>query len=160
MESREQSKTWYWTVNRQHVEVSQEVYRMIRQDNTRIRNKARTEHRCAQQNYTFCHGDCLNCYWHTEGRFTPIETMQEEYSQWMEAGTVMEEEVLSKMTMENVYDAAEKIIQDGGKILRLRFEEGLTQREIARLLGVPHGTVGYRLKVLLNHLRENANIFF
>ena len=48
MESREENKTYYWTVKGQRVEITEEVYRGILLENERVRRLARNEQRCSR----------------------------------------------------------------------------------------------------------------
>ena len=58
MESREENKTYYWTVRGQRVEITEEVYRGILLENERVRRLARNEKRCSRTDSLYCLGDC------------------------------------------------------------------------------------------------------
>ena len=58
MESREENKTYYWTVKGQRVEITEEVYRGILLENERVRRLARNEQRCSRTDSLYCLGDC------------------------------------------------------------------------------------------------------
>ncbi len=160
MESRENKSIWYLKVNGEKVAVSHEVYRTIRQENNSVHYQARTEFRCVQENYAQCWGDCQNCRWHTNGRMETISLMVEDRAITLVSSQDVESEVLSRLTMEKVYAVADTVVPQGGQILRLRFEENLSNREIADRLGICHGTVDYRLKKLIQYFRENAKKYF
>ncbi len=70
------------------------------------------------------------------------------------------EKVLSRLTMEEVYADADRIVSDGACLLRLRCEEGLSNREIADALGMSHTLVNKRMRILINRLRARANKYF
>ena len=72
----------------------------------------------------------------------------------------VEEEVLSRLTMEEVYADADRIVSDGACLLRLRCEEGLSNREIADALGMSHTLVNKRMRILINRLRARAKKYF
>ena len=160
MESREQGNNWYVTLGGEHVMVPYEVYQMIRQENNRVRYQARTEFRCMQQNYAFCHGNCLDCPWYRDGRLESLSRIASDRSLSLASDQNVEEEVLSRMTMENVYADADKIVCSGALILRLKCEEGLSNREIAEALELSHTVINKRMKVLINRLRSRAKKYF
>ena len=160
MESRENNGSWYLNVNGEKVPVSHEVYRVIRQENRKVRYLAQTEFRCAQENYAHCWGDCEHCRWHTNGRFETFSLIEEDHVKALASVQDVESEVLSHLTMEKVYEGADKIIPQGGLILRLRFEENHSNREIAAMLGIGHSTVDYRLRKLIRHFHDNIKVYF
>ena len=160
MENGEKNGFWYLYVNGEKVTVSHEVYRMIRQENRRIRYQAQMEFRCAQENYAHCWGDCQACPWHTNGRLEPFSLMVEDRANMLASSQDVESEVLSHLTVEKVYASANTIVPQGGQILRLRFEENLSNREIAALLGIGHSTVDYRLRKLIRYFRDHLKLFF
>ena len=160
MENGEKNGSWYLYVNGEKVTVSHEVYRMIRQENNSVHYQARTEFRCAQENYAHCWGDCQSCPWYTNGRMESFSLMLEDRANELVSSQDVESEVLSRLTMEKVYAVAGTVVPQGGLILRLRFEEELSNREIADKLGICHGTIDYRLKKLIRYFRENAKKYF
>lgn len=160
MESRGQEKTWFVNLRGNHVAVSYEVYQLFRQENNRIRKQARAEFRCSQENYAFCHGDCQDCPWHTEGLLMSISEVGPDGNLSLASDQNVEEEVLSRLTMEEVYADADRIVSDGACLLRLRCEEGLSNREIADALGMSHTLVNKRMRILINRLRARAKKYF
>ena len=64
--------------------------------------------------------------------------MVEDRANMLASSQDVESEVLSHLTVEKVYASANTIVPQGGQILRLRFEENLSNREIAALLGIGH----------------------
>ena len=160
MENGEKNGFWYLYVNGEKVTVPHEVYRMIRQENRKIRYQVQMEFRCAQENYAHCWGDCQSCPWYTNGRMETFSLMLEDRANELVSSQDVESEVLSRLTMEKVYAVADTVVPQGGLILRLRFEEELSNREIADKLGICHGTVDYRLKKLILYFRKNAKKYF
>ncbi len=160
MESNEKTRTNYLIINGTRITVSHEVYQMIRKENNHIRNTARTEYRCSQEKYSACQGDCLTCPWHTKGRFWTDQDFDMEYSMKMASDTDVEEEVLSSITMEQVYAAADQVVQHGAVILRMRFEENCSHREIGKRLGITHQVIDRKMIRLLKFFRENKKDFF
>lgn len=83
-----------------------------------------------------------------------------EYSMKMASDTDVEEEVLSSITMEQVYAAADQVVQHGAVILRMRFEENCSHREIGKRLGITHQVIDRKMIRLLKFFRENKKDFF
>ena len=160
MENGEKNGSWYLYVNGERVTVSHEVYRMIRQENRKIRYQAQMEFRCAQENYAHCWGDCQSCPWYTNGRMETFTMMMEDREKTLASSQDVESEILSRLTMEKVYADADKIVCDGALILRLKCEEGLSNREIAEALGLSHTVINKRMKVLIHRLRARAKNYF
>lgn len=160
MESNEKTSTYFLTVNGEKITVSHEVYQMIRKENNRIRDIERTEFRCSQENFSACHGDCLTCPWHARGRFWTDDDFNMEYSMAMAAAGSVEDEVLSSIAMEQIYAAADQVVRYGAAILRMRFEENCSHREISRRLGITHQVVDRKMNSLLRYFRENEKKFF
>lgn len=160
MESREQNGANFLIVNGKKVTVSHEVYQMVCKENNHIRYVERTEYRCAQENYRACRGDCLMCPWHTKGRFWTDADFDMERSMAMAADCNVEEEVLSSITMERLYTAADQVVKYGAAILRMRFEENCSHREISKRLGIAHQVVDRKMIALLKYFRKNEKLFF
>ena len=78
----------------------------------------------------------------------------------MAADCNVEEEVLSSITMERLYEAADQVVRYGAVILRMRFEENCSHREISNRLGIAHQVVDRKMNSLLRYFRENAKKFF
>ena len=72
MESREENKTYYWTVRGQRVEITEEVYRGILLENERVRRLARNEQRCSRTDSLYCLGDCSACSFRLAGMFREL----------------------------------------------------------------------------------------
>ena len=160
MESREQKKSWYQVVNGEKVEVSEQVYEEIRRDNNTIRYHAHLEQSCAQTSYRSCCGDCWTCKWHIQGQVESYDNIDPERNLSCASSIDIETEVLSQMILENVYRKADEIFGNGSEILKMRFEENLPVREIAKRLGVSHVSVLNRLDVMLNYFKAHKKVFF
>lgn len=160
MESNKKNSSNYLTVNGEKVMVSHEVYQMIREENNHIRYLERSEFRCTQENYTACQGDCQKCCWHIKGRFWTDQDFDMEYSMAMASDTDVEAEVLSAITMEQIYEAADQVVQYGASILRMRCEENCSHREISKRLGIAHQVIDRKMITLLDYFRKNAKFFF
>jgi RNA polymerase sigma-70 factor (ECF subfamily) len=65
-----------------------------------------------------------------------------------------DERVLATVERADIHAALERLDQRDRQLVRLRYEEDLTQAGIARRLGVPEGTVKVRLHRVRNKLRR------
>ena len=83
-----------------------------------------------------------------------------EYSQSMASDIDVEAKVLSSITMEQVYAAADRVVQYGAVILRMRLEENCSHREIGKRLGIAHQVIDRKMIRLLKFFRENIKVFF
>ena len=160
MESREKTNINYLIINGEKITVSSEVFQMVCEENSHIRYKARIENRCAQKDYRACRGDCMTCPWHTEGNFRSDEDLGMERLMKMAADVDVEAEAISSITMERVYEAADRLVQDGALIFRMRFEENCSNREIGKRLGLSHQVIDRKMIVLLDYFRKRQKIFF
>ncbi|MBQ9210189.1 MAG: hypothetical protein IJ153_00670 [Clostridia bacterium] len=158
--SNKDSSSNYLMINGERITVSHEVYQMIRKENNHIRYSARSEYRCAQKSFSACQGDCQNCRYRTNGRFWTEDEFNAERILSMAAECNVEAEVLSAITMERVYAAAEQRVQYGGRMLRMRFEDNLSNREIAEILGVSHTIINRRMAYLISYFKASSKLFF
>ena len=76
-----------------------------------------------------------------------------------DAGGSVEEKVIRKLTVERVYEHADRVVPDGAQILRLRFIECMNSREIAERIGVSHTVVNRRLTRLMAYFQANKKFF-
>ena len=78
----------------------------------------------------------------------------------MAATGSVEDEVLSSIAMEQIYAAADQVVRYGAAILRMRFVENCSHREISKRLGITHQVVDRKMNSLLRYFRENEKNFF
>ena len=159
MESREENKTYYWTVKGQRVEITEEVYRGILLENERVRRLARNEQRCSRTDSLYCLGDCSACSFRLTGMFRELSDRSLQAISSEDAGGSVEEKVIRKLTVERVYEHADQVVPDGAQILRLRFIECMNSREIAERIGVSHTVVNRRLTRLMAYFQANKRFF-
>ena len=160
MESRENSTSNYLMVNGIKAEVTEKVYKAHRSEIDKIRDRARSEHRCAQSNRLYCCGDCQSCRWHVNGCLESYEGSYLEQNMSLPANDNVENEAVSHMTMQAVYQKADELVLDGAAILQMHFEQQLTSREIAAVIGISHVAVNNRIRGVISYLREHRENFF
>ncbi len=159
MEGNVENKSYFWTVRGQRVEITKDVYKGIVSENERVRRLARNEQRCARPNYHYCPGDCSVCRFQVPGIFdelseTDFETMPSE-----ESDSCVEDAIVRKLMLESVYEHANQLVQDGARILKLRFLYDMNSRQIAEQIGVSHTVINRRLTRLMAYFQANKNLF-
>ena len=160
MESCTENQSWYLTVGRQKVEVTEEMYRAYRAENNHVRKRAWYEHRCAQVNFAHCSGDCLACSWHTSGNMMSIDVTTSDYRTGLASHESVEDAVLNSITMNSIYAQADCLVKNGSLILQLRFEECMSVRDMAKLLGLSHTAIIKRMRIMLKYFKTNYEKFF
>ncbi len=159
MEGNEANKSYFWTVRGQRVEITKAVYQGIVSENERVRRLARNEHRFALPNHHYCPGDCSVCRFQVPGIYDELSETDCEEMPSVEADDCVEEVIIRKLMLESVFEHADQLVQDGAKILRLRFMNGMTSRQIGEQLGVSHTVVNRRLTRLIAYFQANRNLF-
>lgn len=73
--------------------------------------------------------------------------------------TDVEEEIINKIELEHLKTAIQNLSKEEKELVASMFliEKPLTGREYAQKLGVVHGTVNYRRKIVMDKLRESLS---
>jgi RNA polymerase sigma-70 factor, ECF subfamily len=87
---------------------------------------------------------------HSRLRPDPVDTMETEVG-------VDDERVLSTVERADIHAALSRLDERERQLVRLRYEEDLTQAGIARRLGIPEGTVKVRLHRVRKKLRREID---
>lgn len=88
---------------------------------------------------------------HARVRPTPIATIE------LHEGAD-DERVLATVERADLHAALDRLSERDRQLVRLRYEEDLTQATIAHRLGIPEGTVKVRLHRVRNKLREEIGL--
>lgn len=88
---------------------------------------------------------------HARVRPTPVATIE------LREGAE-DEQVLATVEQADLHAALNRLSERDRQLLRLRYEEDLTQATIAHRLGIPEGTVKVRLHRVRNRLRDEIGI--
>lgn len=160
MESTKKTVSYFLMVGEEKVEVSEKVYKAHRAEIDAVRYHARIEQRCAQPNRLYCCGDCLNCRWHVDGCLESYESNFVERGLSLPANDDIEAETLSNLTMQAVYRKADELVENGAAILKMRFEQQMTLREISAFIGTTHVMIYYRMKAMMAYFRKHFKDFF
>lgn len=122
--------------------------------NTSVRNHARAEHRCMQGNYHRCRGDCWGCPWHRVGILISADEIDRPFLLTHECTESAEETVLRNELWAFVYHYADSVAKDGALILRMSIMEGLSHREIGRIMKLDHRQIDRKLSRIYAGLRK------
>jgi len=87
---------------------------------------------------------------HARVRPNPVDTMETDVG-------VDDERVLATVERADIQAALGRLDERERQLVRLRYEEDLTQAGIARRLGIPEGTVKVRLHRVRNKLRREID---
>jgi RNA polymerase sigma-70 factor, ECF subfamily len=87
---------------------------------------------------------------HARQRPDPIDTMETDVG-------IDDDRVLATVERADIQAALDRLNERDRQLVRLRYEEDLTQAGIARRLGLPEGTVKVRLHRVRNKLRREID---
>lgn len=62
------------------------------------------------------------------------------------------------VAIQQIYEPADQMTHDGGLILRPRFEEDCSNREIAERSGASHKAVNILMSIMLAHFHKNKRL--
>jgi RNA polymerase sigma-70 factor (ECF subfamily) len=88
---------------------------------------------------------------HARLRPDPVDTTETDFG-------VDDERVLATVERADIHAALDRLDERDRQLVRLRYEEDLTQAGIARRLGIPEGTVKVRLHRVRNKLRHEIGV--
>lgn len=154
----------YVIVEGQRVYLTAEQQKVWDQSIRKIHYEALRDHTCTQPDYHKCFGDCSQCAWQARGNRVELDAQDEEGNGTISASFNREVDPETafclKETIAHIFALASEIDPMGEEILRLRFEENQTIREIADILKLSKSDVARRLSTLLSALRKNRENFF
>lgn len=88
---------------------------------------------------------------HARLRPDPVDTMENDVG-------VDDERVMATVERADIHAALDRLNERDRQLVRLRYEEDLTQAGIARRLGIPEGTVKVRLHRVRDKLRREIDL--
>jgi RNA polymerase sigma-70 factor, ECF subfamily len=96
--------------------------------------------------------------WRTQKRVdAALEGLQTQFEEMSDGDQSPVEGMLKAETIEKLKQAASELPADQREVLRRRFSDGLSFREIAQELDIPLGTALTRLHTALKRLRKLLN---
>ena len=164
MESNNQkhSGKWFLDSNGQHVQISDDVYRMLCKQTNRTRYLALLENRCTQSNFRKCSGDCSQCRWQRKDTYVLADDIADDKKH--ESINVSCEESAEKLMLRQetwrlIFHFADKASKYGSLIIRLRFQECYEVKQIACELNISSASVEYHMKKIYQSLKSHSDIF-
>ena len=154
----------YVIVEGQRVYLTPEQQKVWDQGITKARHDAFRDHACIQPDYHKCSGDCGHCPWQVAGIRVELDAISGDgngsISMAYNREADPEESYCQKETLSQIYAYARKQDPMGEKLLRMRFVEDMTIREIADTLELSKSDVDRRLAKILTAVRKQKKIFF
>ena len=161
-------KQRYIPVGKKLIPVSEEMYL----DHTRWianeRYRARRDHRCGNNNYTRCNGDCGHCIYQIPGDVLYMDSLVNTNNDHSEDGnfgldipdtnTSVEDLVVNEIMLTSLLKDLDGIMPDGAQIFSL-IAHGFTERQVATKLGISQSTLSYRKNKLFNYIRQHREDF-
>jgi hypothetical protein len=158
----------YIPVGKKLIPVSEEMYL----DHTRWianeRYRARRDHRCGNNNYTRCNGDCGHCIYQIPGDVLYMDSLVNTNNDHSEDGnfgldipdtnTSVEDLVVNEIMLTSLLKDLDGIMPDGAQIFSL-IAHGFTERQVATKLGISQSTLSYRKNKLFNYIRQHREDF-
>lgn len=140
---------------KQWVEVTKEQYYGYYRDIWATRNRAQHHGQCGcPQKYVWaCDGDCLVCSYHSAGDVHSLDyTVENENGDettmldtLKDGSPSIDDIVTDKLVLEHLFDRLSEIMPEAKRIGELRLS-GVTDTEIAKIIGIPRTTFLSRLK--------------
>ncbi len=142
---------------RQFVSVTKEFYYEYYRPIWCTRRKAqkRGQCMCPKSKLWSCDGCCLDCPYHRSGNIWSLEYEQELMGDMHEDPSAdVESIVTDKIILQKLFKRLDKLFPEACHIGELRIE-GISDRDIADLVGIPRSTFRSRLKKVESLLRED-----
>jgi len=110
---------------------------------------------CSRSKLWRCDGCCLDCSYHAPGNVWSLEYEQELMGDKREDPSAdIESVVADKLVLDQLFNRLDKLFPEARRIGELRME-GVSDRDIADLVGIPRSTFRSRLEKVEALLRED-----
>ena len=140
----------------QFVPVTKEVYYDYYRPIWRIRKQAQKygQCMCPQSKLWRCDGCCLDCPYHAAGNMSSLDYERELIGDVHEdLSANVEGMVTDRVALQQLLRRFEELSPGASRIIELRLE-GLPDRDIADIVGIPRSTFRSRLDKVISQLRE------
>lgn len=160
-----QNKIYYRQTN-EWIEVSEEIYQSYYRDTERFRSRTnkRGECGCPHNKQWVCDTDCATCQYRKSGRFQSIDVPIADDCGITYADTIVDtsktsiEIIQDKALLDELFNVLGELDEDSYQICMM-LSDGCSEREIARILGIPNTTFQRRIKKLKNTISEKLKDF-
>jgi RNA polymerase sigma factor (sigma-70 family) len=147
---------WHLTVNKNVIEVTEEVYRAYKQPLWTEHKREEREKRCIVSNgrggIKRCTDNCSKCVHLRTGSILSLEKFLDDGFEVADEVNVAEL-IADKLLLEELYTALNELDPDNRRIMEL-FSIGKSEREIATDIGLSQKAVNKRKTKLFAQLRE------
>lgn len=140
----------------QFIPVTKEFYYEYYRPIWRIQKEAQKHDQCMcpRSKLWRCDGCCLDCPYHAPGNVWSLEYEQELMGDKHEDPSAdVETIVTDKIVLEQLFKRLDELFPEARRICELRME-GISDRDIADLVGIPRSTFRSRLEKVETLLRE------
>lgn len=153
----QETKQYYLTVEGQEVMVTEEVYRAYKRPIWAEHKRNDRQKLCqvsdGKGDLKRCTGNCSKCSRAREGSVLSLDGLEEEGYSVEDRSQDVAEIVAEKMLLEELFKSLEELDTNSHRICKLLME-GLSKREIARIMSIPQPSFEYQVKKLMASLRK------
>ena len=157
-------KQHYIPVGKELIPVSEEVYLYHSRWVANERYRARRDHRCGNNNYSKCNGDCGHCAYQIPGDVLYMDKPVTSDCDHAEDGdfgfdipdetAAFEDSVVDELMLASLLKDLDTVIPDGSRIFSL-IAHDFTERQVADKLGISQSTLNYRKNKLFAYIRQH-----
>lgn len=161
-------KQRYIPVGKKLIPVSEETYLYHTRWVANERYRARRDHRCGNNNFSKCNGDCGHCIYQIPGDVLYIDSIINTECDHAEDGKFgfdipdesapFEDRIVDELMLASLLKDLDGIMPDGGQIFSL-IAHGFTERQVAAKLGISQSTLSYRKNKLFDYIRQHREDF-
>ena len=161
-------KQRYIPVGKKLIPVSEETYLYHTRWIANERYRARRDHRCGNNDYTKCNGDCGHCIYQIPGDVLYMDSLVNTNNDHSgdssfgfdipDTSASVEDLVVNEIMLTSLLKDLDSIMPDGAQIFSL-IAHGFTERQVAARLGISQSTLSYRKNKLFNYIRQHREDF-
>lgn len=152
------SYKYFLYVEKQLVEVSEEVHNAYYSENWKAVYSFMHKHGMCRCNYGYlCEGDCNFCPYRCVGSTVSWEEILDSGTEPINEEMRIQEEIENSILLKSLMTTVSENVTDSEKILKLMIMEH-TEREISEILGIPKTTLHRRIvkiREVLEPIRKN-----
>ena len=161
-------KQRYIPVGKKLIPVSEETYLYHTRWVANERYRARRDHRCGNNNFSKCNGDCGHCIYQIPGDVLYMDSLVNTNNDHSgdssfgfdipDTSASVEDLVVNEIMLTSLLKDLDSIMPDGAQIFSL-IAHGFTERQVAAKLGISQSTLSYRKNKLFDYIRQHREDF-